>query len=80
MDLEVVEDFEGFECVNCVLNHLGKISHQDADELMRIMQAKRIEDEIIDPLLICERDEVVTVGPRARNDGILPPKVMKPAL
>ena len=57
-----------------VINHLGKISHQDADELMRIMQAKRIEDEIIDTLLICEHDEVVTVGPRARNDGILPPE------
>ena len=57
-----------------VINRLGKISHQDADELMRIMQAKRIEDEIIDTLLICEHDEVVTVGPRARNDGILPPE------
>ena len=57
-----------------VINRLGKISHQDADDLMRIMQAKRIEDEIIDTLLICEHDEVVTVGPRARNDGILPPE------
>ena len=57
-----------------VVNRIGKISHSDADELMRIMQAKRIEDEIIDTLLICEHDEIVTVGPRARNDGILPPE------
>ena len=56
-----------------VVNNLGKISHSDADELMRIMQAKRIEDEIIDTLLVCEHDEIVTVGPRARNDGIVPP-------
>ena len=57
-----------------VVNNLGKISHSDADELMRTMQSKRIEDEIIDTLLICEHDEIVTVGPRARNDGILPPE------
>ena len=56
-----------------VINRLGVISHSDADELMRIMQSKRIEDEIIDTLLICEHDEIVTVGPRARNDGIVPP-------
>ena len=57
-----------------VINNIGKISHSEADELMRIMQAKRIEDEIIDTILICEHDEVVTIGPRARNDGVLPPK------
>ena len=57
-----------------VINNIGKISHSEADELMRIMQAKRIEDEIIDTILICEHDEVVTIGPRARNDGILPPE------
>ena len=56
-----------------VINRLGVISHSDADELMRIMQSKRIDDEIIDTLLICEHDEIVTVGPRARNDGIIPP-------
>ena len=57
-----------------VVSNIGQISHSDADELMRVMQAKRIEDEIIDTLLICEHDEIVTVGPRARNDGILPPE------
>ena len=55
------------------LNNIGKISHSDADNLMRVMQAKRIEDEIIDTLIVCEHDEIVTVGPRARNDGMSPP-------
>lgn len=53
--------------------HLGQILHSDADSLMRKMQAKRIEDEIPDTMLICEHPEIITVGPRARNDGITPP-------
>ena len=57
-----------------VINNIGKISHAEADELMRVMQAKRIEDEIMDTLIVCEHDEIVTVGPRARNDGIKPPE------
>ena len=57
-----------------VVNNIGKISHADADELMRVMQAKRIEDEIMDTLIVCEHDEIVTIGPRARNDGIKPPE------
>ena len=57
-----------------VINDIGKISHEDADELMRVMQAKRIEDEIMDTLIVCEHDEIVTIGPRARNDGIKPPE------
>jgi len=56
-----------------VVNDVGKIGHSGADELMRIMQSKRIDDEIIDTLVICEHDEIVTIGPRARNDGISPP-------
>ena len=52
---------------------LGQISHSDADSLMRKMQAKRIEDEIPETMLICEHPEIVTVGPRARNDGVEPP-------
>tara|TARA_B100001113_G_scaffold116931_1_gene95458 strand:+ start:2924 stop:3553 length:630 start_codon:yes stop_codon:yes gene_type:complete len=57
-----------------VINDIGRISHAEADELMRIMQAKRIDDEIIDTLIVCEHDEIVTIGPRARNDGIKPPE------
>ena len=43
-------------------------------QLMRVMQAKRIEDEIMDTLIVCEHDEIVTIGPRARNDAIKPPE------
>jgi len=52
---------------------IGLISHADADMMMRIMQSKRIADEIEDTILICEHPELVTVGPRAKNDGIKPP-------
>ena len=52
---------------------LGVISHEDADELMREKQKLRIEDQINDTLLFCEHPEIVTVGPRARNDGISAP-------
>jgi len=53
---------------------IGLVSHADIDVMMRKMQAKRIDDEIEDTILICEHPEIVTVGPRAKNDGILPPK------
>ncbi len=59
---------------NVYLKTVGVISHSDADELMRNMQSKRINDEIEDTILVCEHEEVVTVGPRARNDGIIPPE------
>ena len=52
---------------------LGVISHEEADELMREKQKLRIEDQINDTLLFCEHPEIVTVGPRARNDGISAP-------
>ena len=52
---------------------LGVISHEAADELMREKQKLRIEDQINDTLLFCEHPEIVTVGPRARNDGISAP-------
>lgn len=55
------------------INEIGVVEHSAADELMRVMQSKRIEDEIEDTILVCEHPEVVTVGPRARNDGITPP-------
>ena len=56
-----------------MITELGKIGHSESDELMRVMQSKRIDDEIIDTILVCEHEEIVTVGPRARNDGITPP-------
>ena len=41
--------------------------------MMRELQQERIHDRIEDTLLLLEHPEVVTVGPRARNDGLLPP-------
>ena len=55
------------------MKDIGVISHEEADELMRDLQAKRIADSIEDTLLICEHTEIVTIGPRAKNDGIKPP-------
>ena len=40
---------------------------------MRELQQQRIEGTVPDTLLILSHPEVVTVGPRARNDGIRPP-------
>ena len=40
---------------------------------MKELQSMRIDDAIPDTLLILEHPEIVTVGPRARNDGIHPP-------
>ena len=56
-----------------IVKDIGVISHEEADELMRDLQAKRITDSIDDTLLICEHTEIVTIGPRAKNDGIKPP-------
>ena len=52
---------------------IGLIDHSDCESIMKEMQQKRIEDKIGDKLLICEHPEIVTVGPRAKNDGIVPP-------
>lgn len=52
---------------------LGITPYEDSLELMKELQAKRINDEIIDTLIFLQHPEIVTVGPRARNDGIKPP-------
>ena len=49
------------------------IEYNEAIEMMSKLQMQRIKDEIPDTLLILEHPEIVTVGPRARNDGIHPP-------
>ena len=49
------------------------IEYNKAVEMMSKLQMQRIKDEISDTLLILEHPEIVTVGPRARNDGIHPP-------
>jgi len=48
--------------------------YPEADVYMRQLQAKRIENEIGDVLLILEHPEIVTVGPKARNEGQQPPE------
>ena len=51
----------------------GVVEYQAALELMRGLQTLRIDDKIHDTLLLMEHPEIVTVGPRARNDGITAP-------
>ena len=52
---------------------LGIVEYTDALEIMSTLQQQRIDDKIPDTLLFLEHPEIVTVGPRARNDGIAPP-------
>ena len=53
---------------------MGLVDYTKALDLMRELQKQRIDDKIPDTMLIMEHSEIVTVGPRARNDGILPPE------
>ena len=55
------------------VRNLGVVEYSQAVELMKELQHQRIKDEITDTLLILEHPEIVTIGPRARNDGIIPP-------
>ena len=55
------------------IRYEGIVKYEAAIELMKVLQKQRIENEINDTLLILEHPEIVTVGPRARNDGISPP-------
>lgn len=55
------------------IRNLGIVEYTDALELMSTLQQQRINDEIPDTILFLEHPEIVTVGPRARNDGIAPP-------
>ena len=51
----------------------GIVNYEEAIGLMKSLQKQRIEEEINDTMLILEHPEIVTVGPRARNDGISAP-------
>lgn len=55
------------------VRELGIVAYEDAQVLMKELQQQRIDDAIPDTLLVLSHPEVVTVGPRARNDGIQPP-------
>ncbi|MBM54365.1 MAG: lipoyl(octanoyl) transferase [Euryarchaeota archaeon] len=52
---------------------LGVIEYTDALKMMSTLQKQRINNEIPDTVLFLEHPEIVTVGPRARNDGVAPP-------
>ena len=56
-----------------VIMNLGITKYVDALDLMKSLQKQRIADEISDTLVFLQHPEIVTVGPRARNDGIKPP-------
>ena len=56
---------------------LGIVEYTDALELMSTLQQQRINEEIPDTILFLEHPEIVTIGPRARNDGIAPPSDYK---
>ena len=47
--------------------------YNEAVQMMSQLQMLPIKAEIPDTLLNLEHPEIVTVGPRARNDGIHPP-------
>ena len=52
---------------------LGIVEYEEAFLLMKNLQNQRMNDEIIDTMLVLEHPEIVTIGPRARNDGITAP-------
>ena len=55
------------------VRRLGVVPYHEAQALMKELQQQRINGDIDDTLLVLEHPEVVTVGPRARNDGVRPP-------
>ncbi|MED5485350.1 MAG: lipoyl(octanoyl) transferase LipB [Candidatus Thermoplasmatota archaeon] len=48
--------------------------HEKVDLIMKEMQKMRINDEINDTLIFVEHPEIVTIGPKAKKENILPPK------
>lgn len=55
------------------VQRLGVVAYPEAHDLMKDLQRQRINGDIPDTILLLEHPEVVTVGPRARNDGLTPP-------
>ena len=52
----------------------GNSSHDEIDQLMVQLQARRIKDEIRDTLIFVEHPEIVTVGRRGMLDNIQAPE------
>lgn len=55
------------------IRDMGVVPYTEGLQIMKSLQTQRINEEIPDTLLILEHEEIVTIGPRARNDGIAPP-------
>jgi len=49
----------------------GIMEHSKVSEIMRVMQRKRINDEIIDAIILVEHPEIVTIGPKAKREGVV---------
>ena len=58
---------------NVELIHFSCERHEKIDEKMKVLQKLRINDEINDKLIFVEHPEIVTIGPKAKKDKILPP-------
>ena len=56
------------------LLHAGQRTHTTVDAAMQALQAQRIGGEIPDTLIFVEHPEVITVGRRAKIDGITAPE------
>lgn len=54
--------------------HLDETPYQEALDLMKKLQQQRIAEQIPDTLLLLHHPEIVTVGPRATNDGVKAPE------
>ena len=48
--------------------------HDEIDLIMKDLQKKRISEEIKDTIIFVEHPEIVTIGPKARKENILPPE------
>ena len=55
------------------IRRLGSVPYEEAEALMKDLQQQRVDDMIPDTLLLLSHPEIVTVGPRARNDGAQAP-------
>jgi lipoate-protein ligase B len=52
----------------------GILEHEIVAEEMKRLQKLRIDEAILDTLILVEHPEVVTIGPKARKDGVKVPE------
>jgi len=57
-----------------VVLRAGIVEHELISQEMKKLQKMRIDNSIKDTLILVEHPEIVTVGPRAINDGIIVPE------